>query len=287
MKNIFFLLSTIFIFIYCSGQNKDENIKSKHKFEDKFYLAKCIGDYSTEKKITEKERCWSLSQKDIDEIIKLSSEITENELHFSYPVTPCNIEVKGYEYKDKNYNLSINGGSYISLSNGKNNILLGCDSPVCKKYFLQPKGEMVDIHQSLITENLNSETKNYNINLNKDKFEDLIIVKNNTLQIILGSESKNTSLLTKSFDCDFIDIEINTKYNQAFNLILNYFDQYQKPFRKIVIPVFYNKSIFFIKKLFVASLGTSANTGNEEWHNKEINENVSLEQLDINSILSK
>ncbi len=188
MKNIFFLLSTIFIFIYCSGQNKDENIKSKHKFEDKFYLAKCIGDYSTEKKITEKERCWSLSQKDIDEIIKLSSEITENELHFSYPVTPCNIEVKGYEYKDKNYNLSINGGSYISLSNGKNNILLGCDSPACKKYFLQPKGEMVDIHQSLITENLNSETKNYNINLNKDKFEDLIIVKNNTLQIILGSE---------------------------------------------------------------------------------------------------
>ncbi|MFC6268171.1 hypothetical protein [Frigoriflavimonas asaccharolytica] len=44
----------------------------------------------------------------------MSEEVNENELHFTYPTTPCNINVENYSYKGKKFDIQINGGSYYS-----------------------------------------------------------------------------------------------------------------------------------------------------------------------------
>ncbi|PRB00108.1 hypothetical protein CQ046_19850 [Chryseobacterium sp. MYb7] len=68
---------------------------------------------------------------------------------------------------------------------------------------------------------------------------------------------------------------------------MGYTDQYQNTSRKIVIPVFFKNNDLFIEKLFIATLGTSAKTGEEEWIQKEISEKTSLKQLNLDKILSE
>lgn len=139
MKNILISFSILFSFIIsCKRQDKEE----KKKIEIAIYVAKCKGEYSTKEKLTEKDKTWFLNENDIDEIMNLSAPITEDEWHFSYPITPCNIDVKNYLYKGKKYDLQINGGSYLSLFDGKTTLILGCNLPDCKKYFLKPKENM-------------------------------------------------------------------------------------------------------------------------------------------------
>lgn len=94
----------------------------------------------------------------------------------------------------------------------------------------------------------------------------------------------NKTFFSKTFECDFIKIETNTKNNQAFNLVLEYADQYQKTFRKIIFPVFYRNNDLFIEKVFIATLGASAKSGNEEWSNKEKTEKSSLKNIDIDQL---
>ncbi|MBD3907159.1 hypothetical protein [Chryseobacterium muglaense] len=289
MKNILIYFTILFLFIVsCKGQDKDVKINDNQKAE--IYSAKCQNEYSTGEKVSTRNKNWSLRKKDIDEIMKLSSEITENERHFSYPVTPCNIDVKNYSYKGKKYNMQINGGSYLSLFDGQKIIILGCDLPNCKKYFLRPKENMNEEEDSSLFQNNSNKstaTKNYKIDLNQNNIQDVLLVEKKDTGYTLKAQIDNQIIFNKTFECDFIEIETNTKNNQKFNLILEYADQYQKTFRKIVFPVFYKNNDLFIEKVFIATLGTNAKTGNEEWVNKEIIEKYLLKNIDVDSLILK
>ena len=283
MKNFLILLPLIFLFYNCKGQDKDE----KKRIETKVYVANCKGEYSTKEKLAEKDKAWSLNSNDIEKIMKLSVPITEEEWHFSYPITPCNIDIKDYLYKGKKYDLQINGGSYISFFDGKKTQILGCELPECKKYFLKSK-ENIDEEDLPSSFNSNStQTKSYKVNFNKSDKNDLIIIEKNKNDYTLKAQTDNKVFFTKNIDCDFIEIDTAIKNKQAFNLILGYTDQYQNASRKIVIPVFFKNNDLFIEKLFIATLGISAKTGEEEWMQKEIYEKITLKQLDLDKILSE
>lgn len=289
MKNtlIHFTILLLLIFL-CKGQDKDVKVNDKQKAE--IYSAKCQDEYSIDEKVSGRDKNWSLRRKDIDEIMKLSSEITENEWYFSYPVTPCNIDIKNYSYKEKKYNIQINGGSYLSLFDGQTTIILGCDLPNCKKFFLRTKENMNEEEDSSFSQNNANEpteTKNYEIEFNKNNIKDVLLVEKKETAYRLEAKIDDKTFFSKTFECDFIEIKTNTKNNQTFNLVLEYADQYQKIFRKMVFPVFYKNNDLFIEKVFIATLGTNAKTGNEEWINKEIIEKSLLENIDIDSILLK
>lgn len=284
MKNILISFLILFSFmISCKGQDKD----GKKQEKAITYYAKCEGEYSNGEKLNEKDKTWSLNKADIDKIINLSNPITEDEWHFSYPITPCNIDVKDYLYKGKKYDLQINGGSYVSLYDGKETLLLGCDSPECKKYFLKSKENMQEEEVTYPPSNStkSEQIRKYNISFNKNDKQDILTVQKTADGYNLEAKANNKILFSKKFVCDFIDIETNTKNNQTFNLILGYTDQYQNVFRKIVIPVFFRNNDLFIEKLFISSLGTSAKTGEEEWIRKEVSEKSSLKQLELDKVL--
>lgn len=219
--------------------------------------------------------------------MKLSSEISENEWHFSYPVTPCNIDIKNYPYKGKQYNIQINGGSYLSLSNGKEAIILGCDLPNCKKYFLRSKENMEEENSSFSQNNTSETTKAkiYEIEFNKNNIKDIIFVEKIEAGYRLEAKNDDKTFFSKTFECDCIVVETDTKNNQTFNLVLEYVDQYQKTFRKIVFPVFYKNNDLFIEKVFIATLGASAKTGNEEWLQKEVKLKTDLKNLNLDEII--
>ncbi|MGE8533231.1 MAG: hypothetical protein ACN6OJ_01450 [Chryseobacterium sp.] len=281
MKNFTTLLLLIFLFYNCKGQDKDE----KKKIDTKVYIANCKGEYSTKEKLTKKDKGWSLNNSDIEKIMNLSVPLTEEEWHFSYPITPCNINIKGYSYKGKKYDLQINGGSYISFFDGKKTQILGCELPECKKYFLKSKENMEEEDLSSSSNSESTQTKNYRVNFNKSDKNDIVFIEKNINDYTLKAQTDNKVFFTKNISCDFIEIDTNTKNKQAFNLILGYTDQYQNTSRKIVIPVFFKNNDLLIEKLFIATLGTSAKTGEEEWMQKEISEKTSLKQLDLDKIL--
>lgn len=280
MKNIIINLLLFFLFIVsCKGQDKDRN----NNVETLIYYANCTGEYSTGEKLTEKNKTWSLNKSDVDRIMNLSNRITENEWHFSYSVTPCNIDFKGYFYKGRKWDLQINGGSYISLHDGKKTILLGCASPECYQYFLKPVESMEEknLHSNMPENNSKNGFKTYTIALNKNNKEGVLSVKNNGDNYALELKIDDNIYFNKKFTCDFIKIETNTKNKQNFNLILGYSDQYKKIFKKVVMPVFYKNDDLFIEKIFVTTLGNSAKTGNEEWTKKEIRKKILLKQINL------
>ncbi|WP_294251236.1 hypothetical protein [uncultured Chryseobacterium sp.] len=287
MKNTTIYLTLLSLFIIsCKRQEKDVKINDKQKAE--IYFAKCQGEYTTGEKISERDKNWSLKKKDIDEIMKLSSEITENEWHFSYPVTPCNIDIEGYYYNGKKYDIQINGGSYLFIYDGEKTIISGCDLPDCRKYFLRSKENMSE--EENISPPHDSKpvvVKRYDIDFNKNNVQDVLLVEKKATGYTLTGKIDNNFFFSKTFECDFIEIDISTKKNQAFNLVLGYADQYQKPFRKMIFPVFYKNNDLFIEKVFIATLETNARTGNEEWINKEKTEEHLLKNIDIDSILLK
>lgn len=283
----FFKFLFLLIIISCNGQsenNKQKETIKKEITKNDVYYAKCTSNLlSTGQKIQEGDN-WNLNKRDVEEILKLSSEIDENEWHFSYPITPCNIEIKNYLYKGEKYDLQINGGSYVSLFDGKKTMILGCDSPQCSKFFLLPKENMEESENDI--EN-NSNSKKYEVDFNKDGISDLLIIKKNNSAYTLEIEQSHKPLFTKIFNCDSFDIDTNVKNKQIFNLKFEYVDQYQKVFRKVVIPVFYERNIFLVKKIFIANFGISAKTGNNEWQTKEVLVDSSLEKLDLDVIVSK
>jgi hypothetical protein len=283
MKNFMALLLLIFFFFSCKGQDKDE----KKKIDTKVYVANCKGKYSTKEKLTERGKTWSLNNNDIEKIMNLSVPLTEEEWHFSYPITPCNINIKGYLYKGKKYDLQINGGSYISFFDGKKTRILECELPECKKYFLKSKENMEEEDLPTSSNSESIQTKNYRVNFNKSDKNDIIFIEKNINDYTLKAQTDNKIFFTKNISCDFIEIDTNAKNKQAFNLILGYTDQYQNTSRKIVIPVFFKNNDLFIEKLFITTLGTSAKTGEEEWMQKEISEKTSLKQLNLDKILSE
>ncbi|WP_347218305.1 hypothetical protein [Chryseobacterium sp.] len=285
MRNITVLYLLFSVILSCKGQDKGENKKTKVTT----YLAKCEGQYSTGEKLDKKDKSWSLNSGDVDKIMGLAISITEEEWHFSYPVTPCNIDINNYLYKGKKYNLQINGGSYISLFDGKTTILLGCDLPECKKYFLKAK-EIMEEDTTSLSDNdskTSGQTKSYQVTFDKNNYHDIIIVEKKTEGYNVEAKSNNKSFFNKNFVCDSIEIETKTKNNQAFNLILSFTDQYQNIFRKVVIPVFFKNNDLYLEKIFIATLGTSAKTGEEEWMKKEISKKIPLKQFDLNEIISE
>lgn len=275
----YFIFIILSFFTICKGQNTDKKTKQREKNEK--YYAYCTGNYSTGEVLTKKEENWALNKKEIDSILKISKEISENEWHFSYSITPCNIKIKNYHYNGKNYDLSINGGSYISLFDGKKNILLGCSTQDCNKYFLKSKEKM---NEDSSTSN-KFQYKQYPIDFNKNTIADFLIVKKNSSNFVIEAKVDNNSLVTQEFDCDVLQIETNVKYGQVFNLKLEYTDQYQKKFRKVIIPIFYIKNNLVIKKIFISKYGINAKTGNEEWINKEYEKNSNLKDLELDDFL--
>lgn len=170
MKKSLIIIS--FITLFSCSTNEKKQIATT------VYIANCKGEYSTGEQLSKKDKAWSLNKSQVDEIMSLSNPITESEWLFSYPNTPCNIDVKNYLYKGKNYDLQINGGSYVSLFDGKTTILLGCELPECKKYFLKAIESMEKEIKSPLSTNSSEQTtqiKNYNINLNKNNIPDLLI----------------------------------------------------------------------------------------------------------------
>lgn len=285
MKNIIILYLLFSVILSCKGQDKNED----RNISVTTYLAKCEGQYSTGEKLNKKDKAWSLNRDDVDKIMSLATSITEDEWHFSYPITPCNIAVNNYLYKGKKYDLQINGGSYISLFDGKTTILLGCDLPECKKYFLKPK-EIMEEDKTSLSNNGSKElgkTKSYKVTFNKNNYQDIIIVEKIAESYNIEAKSNNKSFFYKNFVCDSVEIETKTKNKQAFNLILSFTDQYQNVFRKVVIPIFFKNNDLYLEKIFIATLGTSAKTGEEEWMKKEIYKKIPLKKFDLNEIISE
>lgn len=114
-----------------------------------------------------------------------------------------------------------------------------------------------------------------------------ILVSETNSGFLLEVEINGKITLTKIFDCDSLTVDPNVKFGQAFNLLMTYSDQYKIPFRKIVIPVFYENNEFRISKIFVSTRNVSAKTGNEEWVIKEIQKSISLKDLNLQAVIEK
>ncbi|MFP3593129.1 hypothetical protein [Chryseobacterium sp. SIMBA_038] len=284
MKNIILiLLMPLYIFSSCKGQDKEEKQKPE------VYKAKCEGEYSTGQKTTEREKKWSLTKSDVLSIISLSKEIDAQEVHYTYPITPCNIDIKGFNLKGNKVNLFINGGSNLQITDGSKITILGCDDPKCQKYFLLPKEDMNDEAESV--NDSNYKVKNtYKVDFDNDKISDSIIIKQKTeqQQEFKMEMYKNGNLFfSKLFYCDSMLLDLQVKYGQIFNIKIENKDQYGNVFRKVTIPVLFKNKEFYIEKLFVANFGISAKTGENEWTTKEVSNKTNLEDLDIDTLESK
>lgn len=76
---------------------------------------------------------WILKKDDVIEIIKKNKPISRQELHYLFDMNTCVYNGK-ITYMNKNYNFTINSGGYIYIK--YDNILLGCFTGDCTKYFL-------------------------------------------------------------------------------------------------------------------------------------------------------
>ena len=76
---------------------------------------------------------WNLKEEDVIEIIKKNKSISKEELHYLFDMNTCVYNGK-MTYNNKNYDFTINSGGYIYIN--YNNILLGCFTGDCTKYFL-------------------------------------------------------------------------------------------------------------------------------------------------------
>lgn len=283
MKDLFLILITSVLFLFnCKGQDKEKKSNSP---EAKAYTANCVGDYSTGEKTGVNDKNWSLTRSELNTIIDLSFEISESEWHSAYAITPCNIEVDSILYKDQFYNAKINGGSYLSLVQGNRLVILGCDSPKCKEYFLREKENMLEDGEKSDKSSIQLNTIKYKVNFNKNGSTGLIIVKKQETENELTAQIGSDVFFQKTFICDHLNIDTSSQYGQAFNLKLEYEDQYQKVFRKIVIPVFYKSGDFVIEKVFISTLSQSAKTGEEEWYNNEIKKKTYLRNLDLEKLI--
>jgi hypothetical protein len=159
MKNFSHILFVAFYLFSCKGQ-------TDNKINKNIYKAICNDSYSTGQKTSKKEINWTLTTEDISNIINLSYELDENEVHDSYPITPCYIEVKNYNLNGKKVDLSINGGSFLYVHEKDKTKILGCEKPECKKYFLLPKEIPDETNQKTLDYNTNSLISNFKIDKN-------------------------------------------------------------------------------------------------------------------------
>ncbi len=276
---------SFYIFGSCKGQDKEH---TKYIKTD-IYTAKCEGEYSTGQKTTEKEKQWSLTRSDILSIVNLSKEIDPQELHYTYPVTPCTIDVKNFNLSGKIVDLFINGGSYLQIKDGSKTTILGCDDPKCKKYFLLPKEDMDDKESEHITD-LNYKVKNtYKADFDGDKINDSIVIKQSTKnqeEFKLEIYKNENLFLSKFFYCDSMILDLQVKYGQIFNIKIENKDQFGNVFRKITIPVMYKNNELYVEKVFVANFGISAKTGDNVWSTKEISNRTTFENLDLDDLVN-
>ena len=84
---------------------------------------------------------WNLTKLEVIQVLRLSTVIdTPSDLHYLYYVMPC--EITGDMLIGKNeYSYSINGGSYLSISNSDTTFYLGCISEECKNLFITQGGD--------------------------------------------------------------------------------------------------------------------------------------------------
>ncbi|RPE09007.1 hypothetical protein EGT74_18525 [Chitinophaga lutea] len=83
---------------------------------------------------------WSLSAGSIETIFKNGEPINMHDFSYLYYVLPC--EVRGaVEIDSALYSYTVNAGSYFTISNEDTTYFYGCNSPVCKKFFLMEGGD--------------------------------------------------------------------------------------------------------------------------------------------------
>ncbi len=76
---------------------------------------------------------WNLKKEDILQIIKTTKKISKQELHYAFEMETCVYNGK-INYNNKPYDFTINSGGFIYLK--YNDLLLGCYTGDCTKYFL-------------------------------------------------------------------------------------------------------------------------------------------------------
>jgi hypothetical protein len=83
---------------------------------------------------------WTLNNEQVLEIVGMSKIISGSEMHDLYYDLPCRFNSK-IEIKGREYNVIINGGSFLYIYNELQQFYLGCSSDECKKYFLEQGGD--------------------------------------------------------------------------------------------------------------------------------------------------
>lgn len=88
---------------------------------------------------------WTLDKTKVSKLLKYFKPIAGTEWDATYDVTLCRVDGK-MMIDSVEYAYSINAGSYMSLSDGENSYLYGCDNDSCKPYFLtEPWHEEDDV----------------------------------------------------------------------------------------------------------------------------------------------
>lgn len=94
---------------------------------------------TTDLKFYDKCIDWSLSKKQIKEVLGLSKVITGHEFHYLYYVLPCHLEgeltMNGVEYE-----FNLNSGSFIHLQSSDTSFYMGCADKKCEPFFLEKGG---------------------------------------------------------------------------------------------------------------------------------------------------
>lgn len=118
------------------------------------------------------------------------------------------------------------------------------------------------------------QTKSYKVNFNKNNYQDIISVEKKEEGYNVEAKSNNETFLTKALSVIIQILKRKQKQsNVQFNVEL--YRSISKCIQKSCDSVFFKNNDLYIEKIFIATLGTSAKTGEEEWMKKEISKNPS------------
>lgn len=236
-------------------------LKSQTKKEDSLFTAKC----STEEVSFEERNC-KLKKKDIDDIVSISLKFPEIRsltiLDLAYARSKCEITVNNVIYNNKKYTIVLNAGNYITMFDGKNSKLYGCDDTKCKKYF------------PILKENQNSSV------FNKSEIQDSTEV--NGKKIYLNQENciliyqKSKEIYNNCVENVDVSINHKNKDRNLFSLIYSSGSHFL-----FVDYIFNNENIIKSKKI---SYVVSTPSG-QKIKSKDIS--INIDDFDFEKILDK
>ncbi|NQY31299.1 MAG: hypothetical protein HRT69_17765 [Flavobacteriaceae bacterium] len=125
--------------VECWGEECDEIEKIVFDSNESFKITKINKDNNYPSSSSNIKICkdWKLSKKDIREIIKSSKSINGPEWHHLFDHLPCNYYAI-LNQNETDFNLSINGGSWFTISSQDTTVRYGSFNDENNKYFLSP-----------------------------------------------------------------------------------------------------------------------------------------------------